>query len=150
MKYYLAYGSNLNIQQMAVRCPGARAVGTATIRDFKLAFRGSGTGAYLTLDKCPGGGVPVAVWEINDEHERALDRYEGYPNFYIKWPFTVDVAPLGTVHAFAYIMTGDRPIGVPSLEYVNVCARGFLTFRLDMEVLQTAVREAMAAADAKV
>ena len=46
-------------------------------------------------------------------------------------------------------MTGDRPIGVPSLEYVNVCARGFLTFRLDMEVLQTAVREAMAA-DAKV
>ena len=46
MKYYLAYGSNLNIQQMAVRCPGARAVGTATIRDFKLAFRGSGTGGH--------------------------------------------------------------------------------------------------------
>ena len=36
MKYYLAYGSNLNIQQMAVRCTRR---GNRNL-DFKLAFRG--------------------------------------------------------------------------------------------------------------
>ena len=30
-KYYLAYGSNLNIRQMAYRCPGATVVGFKTM-----------------------------------------------------------------------------------------------------------------------
>ena len=28
-KYYIAYGSNLSVEQMAVRCPDARVVGNA-------------------------------------------------------------------------------------------------------------------------
>lgn len=40
-KYYLAYGSNLNIRQMALRCPTAKPVGTAVIEDYELLFKGS-------------------------------------------------------------------------------------------------------------
>ena len=40
-RYYIAYGSNLNIDQMSYRCPGAKVVGTSKIPDFELLFKGS-------------------------------------------------------------------------------------------------------------
>ena len=40
MKYYLAYGSNLNIRQMQMRCPGAKPVGTMVLEDYELLFKG--------------------------------------------------------------------------------------------------------------
>ena len=53
-KYYLAYGSNLNIRQMKFRCPTAKIVGTAIIKDYELLYKGSKTGSYLTIEKKEG------------------------------------------------------------------------------------------------
>lgn len=39
-RYYIAYGSNLNIPQMRMRCPGARIIGTSVIDDYQLLFKG--------------------------------------------------------------------------------------------------------------
>ena len=83
-RYYIAYGSNLNIRQMRMRCPHARVIGTAVIKDYGLLFKGSRTGAYLTIEPKEGSEVPVAVWEVTESDEAALDRYEGYPVFYYK------------------------------------------------------------------
>ena len=47
-RYYLAYGSNLNMEQMHYRCPGAVPLGTAELEGYRLLFKGSKTGAYLT------------------------------------------------------------------------------------------------------
>ena len=47
--YYLAYGSNLNVNQMKRRCPRAKIVGSTIIDDYRLMFKGSKTGAYLTI-----------------------------------------------------------------------------------------------------
>lgn len=60
-RYYIAYGSNLNVRQMRMRCPSARIIGTSTLRDYELIFKGSKTGSYLTIEKCEGGTVPVVV-----------------------------------------------------------------------------------------
>ena len=38
-KMYIAYGSNLSVEQMAHRCPDAKVAGMAAIRDWKLVFR---------------------------------------------------------------------------------------------------------------
>ena len=78
-KYYLAYGSNLNIAQMAHRCPGAKPVGTAAIPDYRLLFKGSGTGAYLTIEPETGGKVPVGVWSLTAADELALAVLCGKP-----------------------------------------------------------------------
>ena len=45
-RYYIAYGSNLNVQQMRWRCPGARIIGTSELQDYRLLFKGSKTGSY--------------------------------------------------------------------------------------------------------
>ena len=71
-RYYLAYGSNLNINQMRFRCPTARLIGTSVIKDYGLLFRGSKTGSYLTIELKQGASVPVAVWTIEKEDEDAL------------------------------------------------------------------------------
>ena len=76
-RYYLAYGSNLNIPQMRHRCPTAKVIGTAEIKDYELLFKGSKTGSYLTIEPKKGAKVPVAVWEVKQGDEANLDVYEG-------------------------------------------------------------------------
>ena len=83
-RYYIAYGSNLNLRQMKMRCPTAKVMGTSVIKDYELLFKGSLTGAYLTIEPKKGSEVPVAVWIVTETDEEALDRYEGCPVFYYK------------------------------------------------------------------
>lgn len=81
---YVAYGSNLNVQQMSYRCPGATVAFTGYLINWKLLYRGSHTGSYATVKRQKGSRVPVAVWNIDSKNEKALDLYEGYPRFYKK------------------------------------------------------------------
>ncbi|MCM1329615.1 MAG: gamma-glutamylcyclotransferase [Ruminococcus sp.] len=139
-RYYLAYGSNLNMAQMKFRCPTAKPVGTAVIENNVLTFRGSGSGYYLTIEPKIGGKVPVGVWEVTAADEAALDRYEGYPRFYFKSEITLDVTPLGganpqKVKAFVYFMR-DSGLGLPSDGYFQICLEGYEDFGLDKRVLR--------------
>ena len=84
MNYYIAYGSNLYSEQFYHRCPDAELVSSGVLRDYILAFCGSNGNAFLTVKKQSGCAVPVAIYRISPRDERSLDRYEGYPNFYIK------------------------------------------------------------------
>ena len=80
MKYYLAYGPNLNLVQMRQRCPNARVVGYTYLFGARLVFRGSKNGCFLTTDFqqpwCPSM-VGCGVYEISDKDEQALDVYAG-------------------------------------------------------------------------
>ena len=139
-RYYIAYGSNLNVRQMRMRCPSARIIGTSVLKDYELLFKGSKTGSYLTVEKKPGRSVPVGVWEVTQADEKALDRYEGFPNFYYKKELTLPVKGIRTgkrrtVTAFAYIMHEERPIGVPSDFYMRTCLEGYDTFYFDKSIL---------------
>lgn len=84
MKYYIAYGSNLNLEQMKMRCPDSKLLGIGTIRDYGLLFRGSPKSAVATIEPLAGSRVPVGIFEISDWDEKYLDRYEGYPHLYYK------------------------------------------------------------------
>lgn len=140
MAYYLAYGSNLNVRQMTARCPGARIFGTAAIPGYRLLFKGSLTGSYLTIEKANGHEVPVGVWKITKEDEAALDRYEGYPNFYYKKNMIVECSDGKRHRCMVYIMHEERKIGVPSIYYVRTCQEGYRSFGFDDRYLIDAVR----------
>lgn len=132
-KYYLAYGSNLNVPQMKYRCRDARIIGTAVIKGYRLLFKGSKTGSYLTIEEAEGYEVPVGVWEVTEQDERNLDRYEGFPTFYYKKEMRLQVKGIKTGktydrNCFVYIMHEDHPIGIPSNYYVRVCAEGYRAF----------------------
>ena len=84
-KEYFAYGSNLNFEQMAYRCPEATVVGTAKLDGYELAFRRG----YLTILPKEGASVEGLIWSVTDHDESQLDCYEGYPTFYDKETVTV-------------------------------------------------------------
>lgn len=144
-RYYIAYGSNLNIPQMRMRCPGARIIGTSVIEDYQLLFKGSKTGSYLTIEPMEGAEVPVVIWEVTETDEKALDRYEGYPNFYYKKEMNMDIKGIRTGKvrrrdAFVYIMHEERELGIPSWYYVNTCLDGYRAFGFDEKYLFDAIR----------
>lgn len=142
-KLYLAYGSNLNKGQMRIRCSHARVVGTAELRNYELLFKGSKTGSYLTIEEKHGGKVPVAVWEVDENDIKALDRYEGYPAFYYKKELSVSVRLYdGTEErrsVFIYVMHENRQIGMPSQDYVDICREGYKDFGFNEKFLDAAI-----------
>ena len=143
-KYYIAYGSNLNVEQMRYRCPDARIIGTSVISDYQLLFKGSKTGSYLTIEKKKGASVPVAVWEVSERDEQRLDAYEGYPNFYYKTVMQLTVKGFFNgrkkkVDAFVYIMHEERELGIPSSAYVRTCVAGYRHFGFDLKHLRLAM-----------
>ena len=142
-RYYLAYGSNLNVAQMQFRCPDATVVGTAVIPGYELLFKGSLTGAYLTIEPKQGAQVPVGVWEVSLTDEFRLDRYEGFPSFYYKREMRIPVKDIRTGKtklrdAFVYIMHEDRKLGVPTDMYVRTCIEGYRDFGFDTDFLLAA------------
>ena len=142
-RYYIAYGSNLNTDQMLYRCPEAEVVGTGYISKYELLFKGSKTGAYLTIEPHPLGRVPVAVWKVTAADEKALDHYEGFPTFYYKKDFTLDIKDINgrkrTLTGFAYIMDESRPKGRPYMGYVNTCLQGYKDFDFNPNFIKYAI-----------
>ena len=141
--HYIAYGSNLNISQMELRCPNAEIVGTALVENYRLLFKGSKTGSYLTIEPKQGSCVPVAVWSISADDEARLDLYEGYPDFYYKSEFKLNVTNIRPhlvegMDAFAYIMNENRNIGIPSRSYLQTCVEGYRNFGFDITYLTNA------------
>lgn len=143
-RYYIAYGSNLNIPQMRMRCPSARIIGTSEIPNHQLLFKGSKTGSYLTIEKQTGSVVPVVAWEVDKEDEAALDRYEGFPTFYYKAELELPIrgirsGKLRKRSCFVYIMHEDRPLGIPSSYYVATCLEGYRSFGFDANLIYDAI-----------
>ena len=147
-RYYIAYGSNLSVDQMAVRTPDAVIAGTGIIKDWRLLFR-----QFATIEKCKGYSVPVLIWKISKRDEKSLDRYEGFPRFYSKKNLTVAVTSLngqdlGEFNAMVYIMTQEAThmrsvIPLPSKHYYSVLYAGYKMFGFDESLLEDAVIEAV-------
>ena len=147
-RYYIAYGSNLNVKQMKMRCPGATILGTTKLKNYELLLKGSTTGSYITIEKKEGSTVPVVIWEVTESDEKSLDRYEGYPIFYYKKEMKLQYKGIRTgkrrtVNAFVYIMHEENPVGVPSIYYMKTCIDGYDTFYFDKNILINAYKKSM-------
>ena len=148
MKYYAAYGSNMSVEQMRVRTPDAVIIGTGILKDWRLLFR-----TFATIKKCKGYSVPVVVWKISEQDEKNLDRYEGYPQFYVKRNLKIYVTGLngnhfGEVNAMVYIMTKKasytRSINpIPSEYYYSILHSGYKRFGFDDKILTEALLESV-------
>ncbi len=134
MKKYIAYGSNLNLRQMARRCPTAKVVGTAMLEDYQLTFRG-----VATIEKQQGAMTPVAVWEIDRENEKALDIYEGYPHLYRKEEVEI-ICNGKQLKAMVYIMN-EGSARLPNISYFETIREGYKDVGLDESFLIGAIED---------
>jgi gamma-glutamylcyclotransferase (GGCT)/AIG2-like uncharacterized protein YtfP len=73
--FYFAYGSNMNPDQMAVRCPEAAPAGVALLKGWRVAINSRGV-ATIVPDEA-GSFVEGVLWWVTEACLRSLDRYEG-------------------------------------------------------------------------
>lgn len=126
---YMAYGSNLNHLQMAERCPKASYIGSTILKGWRLIFK-----SVATIEKEVGKDVPVGVFEISGQCEKALDVYEDYPRLYGKHKLDVNLKGK-VVTAMTYIMVANYGIAPPSRKYFDVISEGYKDCRLDLDFL---------------
>ena len=128
-KLYVAYGSNLNKEQMCYRCPAAKFVGTGIIEGYELQFKGALHGACATIAPKEGTAVPVGIWTIQRADEKRLDIYEGYHehghSFYDKEQISVKMDDGSTITGMVYIMDPRMDFGNPSAGYYDIVHRGY-------------------------
>jgi len=123
--YYFAYGANLNLDGMEFRCPGYKKVEAALLHNYKLVFRG-------VADVVPSEGNTVmgAVYLLTEEHFQALDRFEGYPNLYIRKVVEVETLSGRKIKAIIYLMRQKRKPQPPSGYYLDTIITGLRQWNL--------------------
>lgn len=133
---YIAYGSNINLEQMAYRCPHSKVVGTSEIKGFELEFRG-----VATIVPKENMVVPVLIWELDDRDLPILNRYEGWPRLYRqeKMPFEMDGK---SYEGMAYLMNHGI-ISPPNPQYYNTILQGYRENGLDESYLETALENSL-------
>ena len=142
---YIAYGSNMVQEQMAYRCPDARLVGMGYLPGAQLEFYLHATVERSQIKAAPTH-VPVAVWEISEADEQRLDRYEGYPSYYIKAEHTVHMTDGSEIKGMIYLMNHKR-VAPPTQDYYEGIRRAYqeLGFRSEIErVLKPALLRSLA------
>ena len=135
-----AYGLGVNRTEMTKHCPTAKLISTIELKNYKIAFRGSKTGALTTIEKARGGKVPALLWEISPQDEASLDRWIGVPELYRK--ATIKVRRGGAlVEALIYILNGGKPQNKPSAFYYSTLLEGYRVAGFDTTILKVAVQE---------
>ena len=135
-RLYLAYGSNMNIEQMSRRCPTAVVVGAAMLDNWRLVFNG-----VASVERSKGDSVPVVVWDIQPKDEAALDVYEGWPRLYRKETRRIRLDGK-LVNAMIYIMNNVHSYSPPNSGYFNTILEGYESAGLDTKILYEAAERA--------
>ena len=133
---YFAYGSNINLGQMAYRCPDASVVGPVFLDNYELLFR---RGGFATIAPKEGERVHGLLWSLTPQCERSLDIYEGYPRFYDKQMVTVRDGEGRSLSVMVYIMDERfREPMLPSNSYYNGILEGYRSSGLPVTALKKA------------
>ena len=126
MTLYAAYGSNMDPLQMLIRAPHSPAAGVGWLVGWRLTFGGEDLGwegalATVVESPEPDSQVFVALYEMTDHDQAALDEWEGSDlGLYSK--IRVRVATLdGDALAWLYVLDGYEG-GLPSARYLGIIA----------------------------
>ncbi|WP_346234898.1 gamma-glutamylcyclotransferase family protein [Lysinibacillus telephonicus] len=151
---YGAYGNNMNIDEMKVRCKNATVYGQGYIKNYELNFN-----EYATIVASKDKLVPVVLWLISDEDKKRLDVYEGVKQgIYRKEILPVKVTKIvennrlidisnGEVEVIAliYIMTEKYVLKfankVPNEEYFKSILEGYRKNGIETSSLGIALLE---------
>ncbi|WP_346352957.1 gamma-glutamylcyclotransferase family protein [Azotosporobacter soli] len=138
---YAAFGSNMNVAEMQKRCPQARVTGQGELRGYRLTFCGDGEG-FANVEPDEHGHVPVVLWKISEECERALDVYENYPTLYGKELVSI-VTDAGEERAMLYRMAepyASTP-AMPDAAYLKIIRQGYREHGIDEHPLLAAAMQ---------
>ena len=128
-RIYGAYGSNLHVEQMLKRCPGAARVGAAWLEDHRLVFR-----SVADVEFHAGSRVPIGLWRLTASDERALDRYEGVKHGIYERVFLPVRTSGGIEQVLIYRMCGSG-YAAPPEPYFERILKGYAAWDFDEAIV---------------
>lgn len=127
--YYFAYGSNLDLLQMQLRCPEAQFVSTAKLDGYRICFPRKSfvrDCAVISVEPSISETVWGALYELDGTDIARLDEREGYDkrrdralNHYNRITVRVEVADDHPVVAEVYVAVATPNPGLPSPHYIG-------------------------------
>ncbi len=113
---YFAYGSNMDAEQMARRCPNAYRCVRARLDGRRFVIN---RGGYATVVPAADGKVHGVLWKVSGSDLRQLDRYEGTAaGYYARETVTVEAAGGDRVSCLVYVAAGPES-GSPKAGYLE-------------------------------
>jgi len=133
---YFAYGSNLSLDRMALRCPAARPLWSVRVPDWRLRFE-----RVATIAPAPGACVLGAVYALTPACEATLDRIEGVDEGrYRRRKLTIPHPDGHAAEVLTYVKIDARR-GAPTAAYMGHIKAGYRDWGLDPTALRVAERE---------
>jgi gamma-glutamylcyclotransferase (GGCT)/AIG2-like uncharacterized protein YtfP len=127
--YYFAYGSNLDLLQMQLRCPDAQFVSTAKLDGYRVCFPRRSVirdCAVISIEPSMSECVWGALYELDGTDIQRLDEREGYDkrrdralNQFNRITVRVETADERAVVAEVYVAVATPNPGQPSPQYVG-------------------------------
>ena len=122
MTLYAAYGTNLDPERMAERCPHSPLHGTGWLQGWRMTFGGEEhgwDGALATIVEDPFEQVFVSVYDVTTEDESHLDGWESADSgLYRKTKVRVSTMNDELV-VWTYVLDAFEG-GLPSASYLGV------------------------------
>ena len=145
-RLYFAYGSNLDVDQMTLRCAAPRVVGRATLPGYRLAFAGMNIlweeMGVATVLPAPGGHVDGVLYALTEADLRRLDEWEGYPIAYDRQLVEVRDEEGRARQAFIYArLSGVLRANPPGARYLRILRREYQRLGFDLTPLVLAAQE---------
>lgn len=142
MKYYFAYGSNMDLLRMLSRCPEAQIYMAGELSGYKLTFIKNSSGkGVANIIKDPESYVEGAIYKVSLKDLLALDRFEGHPTVYRRETVTINTG-YSEIEAITYIMTSTyKTETLPSDEYLNYLLTGCGHWGIRKERVLSAVND---------
>ena len=139
---YFAYGSNLDAEQMARRCPRARIFQPATLRDYALCFVGYSAarhGAVASVKYRKGSSTVGLVYTIDAKDLRSLDSFEGHPFVYERnrRAVVLDSGKRAVAEVYQHL---DQFTFGPGQKYLEIIDRAYRDIGFDRRVLARAAK----------
>jgi hypothetical protein len=115
MPLYFAYGSNMDRNAMATRCPASKAVGTGRLMRHRFIVFSEG---YASVARHPASATWGLLWDLALSDMPALDRYESLSTGLYTKVIQPIVTELGPRRAIVYVGR-EAEAGIPKPGYME-------------------------------
>ena len=124
---YFAYGSNMDLRQMNTRVPNHYQVIVAgNLDSYEWFINNRG---YANIARKQDTNVYGVLFNISRTGLHNLDRYEGYPNLYIRRRLAVNYADQ-ILKPWVYIDINNTSMGTPRESYLELVIISAMKFKL--------------------
>lgn len=137
--YMFSYGMNTNTYSMKARCPSAKWVSSAVLPAHRFEFR-----YHADVEHDHNEQVYGVLWQMDQAAMDAIDRCEGYPEYYDREQVWVEVLDGLQYQAWVYKMCGNNDIHLPSDAYLDLVEDGYIMNGLPRDQIYQAMERCYA------